>query len=808
LAFLVRPGGSLWFDKAVMKKYIKHMSGVISERSKDRIWMLAVFLLAFFLRMIYLLQVKANPHFFSPTMDPLYHDVWAQNIASGNWIGGRVFFRAPFYAYFLATVYKIFGHNYVIPRVFQHLVGSCSCVLVYLLAKRLFNRKVAVVSGLIAASYGMLWYFEDELLLDSFLVFFDLLLILSLLKARDHPRLSQWFVSGIILGISAITRPNILFFIPFVWLWIFLVFKRDAQFKRIVTFCVSFLVGIILIVSPITLRNLLAGGDLVMIASQGGINFYIGNNQNSDGMSAIFYKQDWQYRDFQQMAEKEANKVLRPSEISNFYYRKGIDFLLEDPSAASRLLVKKLYLFWTRFEISDNQDIYFFRRYSWLIRTLPLGFWLIGPLGLGGMFLSLFTFSRSVKSRSDQMPDQKNKVALPILFVFSYMITVVMFFVTARFRLPALAFLIIFSGFALVWLVERLRTKNTPAVILFFVLLFPFCLLVNSNAYHLRAGDLSQAYFSLGNAYLREGKLDLALAKYDSALTRIPHLSRAHLNRGIVFFEKGDYAKAEADYLTELRLYPDEDKAYNNLSALYRQEGQYAKAVEMAQKALEIRSYYPEAYMNLALSYNETGEDRKAKEILRRGLENVHPFLEGELLLGEIFQGEGDFDSAVVEYDQVIQPVSRSQDVAYDLEAISSRVTSGENQDNDTQAQAHFNLGTIYAQRGELDLAEEHLKSSIALNPAFADAYANLGMLYDYTRRGKEAIPLLLKAINLDPQNAVYHYNLGLVYAKQMDFKAAQAEFQTTLNLDPTLSDAAQKLHLVDSLLQTERPSP
>ena len=791
-----------------MKKYINDMSGEISEKHEDRIWMLVVFVLALFLRMIYLLQVKANPHFFSPTMDPLYHDVWGQNIASGNWIGGRVFFRAPFYAYFLATVYKIFGHNYVIPRVFQHLVGSFSCVLVYLLAKRLFNRKVAIVSGLIAASYGMLWYFEDELLLDSFLVFFDLLLILSLLKARDRPHLSQWFVSGIILGISAITRPNILFFIPFVWLWILLVFKKDKQFKRIVTFWASFLAGIVLIVSPITLRNLLAGGDLVMIASQGGINFYIGNNKNSDGMSAIFYKQDWQYRDFQEMAEKEANRILKPSEISNFYYRKGIDFLLRDPSAAFRLLVKKLYLFWTRFEISDNQDIYFFRRYSWLIRTLPLGFWFIGSLGLGGMVLSLFAFSRSVKSSLDQMREQKNRVSLPILFVFSYMITVVMFFVTARFRLPVLAFLIIFSGFALVWLVERLRAKNTPSVILFFAFLFPFCLLVNSNAYHLRAGDLSQAYFSLGNAYLKEGKLDLALAKYDSALARIPHLSRAHLNRGIVFFEKGEYDKAEADYLTELRLYPDEDKAYNNLSALYRQEGQYAKAAEMAQKALKIRSYYPEAYMNLALSYREKGEDRKAKEILKQGIDNVWPFLAGELLLGGIFQAEGEFDSAIAVYEKVIQPVSRSKDVAYDLEVLASKGTSGKLDDKGTQAQAHFNLGTIHAQKGELDLAEYHLKSAFSLKPDFADAYANLGMLYDYTRRGKEAIPLLLKAISLDPQNAVYHYNLGLVYAKQLDFKAAQAEFQATLQLDPTLTDASQKLHLVDSLLQTEKPAP
>jgi tetratricopeptide (TPR) repeat protein len=774
------------------------------EKDKEKIWILGIFVLAFTLRIIYLLQVKSNPHFFSPTMDPLYHDVWAQNIANGNWIGTKVFFRAPFYPYFLAAVYKIFGHNYVIPRLIQHLLGSFSCVLIYFLAKNLFNRKVAIISGIFAASYGMLMYFEDELLLDSFLVFFDLLLILFLLKAKENAKLSRWFVCGIILGLSAITRPNILFFIPFVWLWIFLIFKKERPFKKIFTYSASFLLGSVLMISPVALRNLLAGGDLVLIASQGGINFYIGNNKNSDGMSAIFYKEDWQYRDFQQMAEKETERSLKPSEISNYYYRKGIDFLLRNPSFAFKLWVKKLYVFWNKSEISNNQDIYFFRRYSSLIRILPLGFWLIGPLGLVGMILSLLTVRRSEKSDFSQIEKRKKKIVLPILFVFSYMITVVMFFVTARFRLPVIPFLIIFSGFALVWLVERILKKDFSFVVLFFIFLLPFSILVNSNAYHLGVGNFSQAYFSLGNVYLQKGNLDQALVEYDSALTLNPNVNRAHLNRGIVFFRKGEYDKAEGEFLAELKQNPDEDKAYNNLSAIYREKGLYDQAEEMAKKALQLRSYYPEAYMNLALSFWENGETEEAKKALIQGIKNVHPFWEGELLLGEIHLAEGDLDSAMGRFEKIVHAPASPEDVAYDLEVLATKRDPYNLENRAIQAKAHFNLGTIYVQRGELDQAESHLKQAFSLNPNFAEAYANLGILYDHTGRGKSAIPLLNKAINLDPQNAVYHYNLGLAYAKQLDFKEARREFQTTLQLDPSLSEASEKLHLVDSLFQTE----
>jgi tetratricopeptide (TPR) repeat protein len=784
------------------------MFGGIPDKDREKLWILAIFVLALVLRTIYLLQIKANPHFFSPTMDPLYHDVWAQNIAGGNWIGSKVFFRAPFYAYFLAIVYKIFGHSYIIPRVLQHLIGSFSCVLVYFLARKLFNRRVAIVSGFIAATYGMFMYFEGELLLDSFLILFDLLLILFLLKARENPKFSTWFLCGIILGFSAITRPNVLVFVPIVWLWIFVVFRKKKTLKVIFTYSASFLLGSILIISPVTLRNIIAGGDTVMIASQGGINFYIGNNENADGVSAIFYKEDWQYRDFQQMAERETGKSLKPSDISNFYYRKGVDFYLKNPSSAFRLLVKKLYLFWNRFEISNNQNIYFFSRYSSLIRILPLGFWLVGPLGLAGMILSMLALKRSRKVHSGKIADRRKRILLPILFTLSYMASVVMFFVTARFRLPVIPLLIIFSGFSLEWFFERLREKEVSLVRMFLLILVPFVLLTNSNAYHLRVGDFSQAHFSLGNVYLKEGKLDLALKEFNSVLALNPRYNRAHLNRGMVFFRRGDLDQAEKEFLAELELNPNEAKAYNNLSAIYQQQRLHQKAEEMATKAIRLGGYSANAYMNLAMSYWKERRIHEAKQAIAQGLTEVRPFPEGELLLGEIYLTEGEYDSAVERFENVIHPPTSERDVAYDLEILASKGDPHRLDKPGLQAKAHFNLGTVYVRSGEINSAEIHLKQAISLMPDFAEAHANLGILYDHTGRGAEALPSFERAINLDPQNAVYHFNLGLAYAKQLKLNEARGEFEITLMLDPSLTDAHQKMLLVDSLLQVQGVSP
>lgn len=781
------------------------MTRALSDRDGERIIVLGIFVLAYALRFVYMLQMQSSPHFFSPTMDPLFHDAWAQNIADGNWVGSKVFFRAPFYAYFLAVVYKIFGHSYIIPRLIQHLIGSVSCVLIYLLARRLFGRKVAVVAGLIAATYGMLLYFEGELLLDSLLVFFDLVLILLLLRSKDVPRLSRWFVCGLVLGLSAITRPNILFFIPFIWLWMFFVFRQKKTLKRIASCGGIFLAGSILVICPVALRNLLAGGDSVLIASQGGINFYIGNNENADGVSAIFYHEHWEYRDFQLVAENETGRSLKPSQVSNFYYRKGMDFFLEKPSQAFKLLVKKLYLFWSRFEISNNQDIYFYRRYSSLIRVLPLGFWLIGPLGLTGMILSFWSVGRNKRARADKAAERRMNILLPVLFVFCYMITVVMFFVPARFRLPIIPFLIIFCSFALVWLVRRGLKRDVASVRIFLVLLIPLIFLSNSNAYRLGMGgfSLAQAHFGLGNVYLKKGQLDLALAEFDSTLALNPTWSRAHLNRGMVFFRKGDYGEAEKEFLAELELNPNEEQAYNNLSAIYLKREEYGKAEQMAKKAVGLKLYSANPYMNLALAYNGTGRTEEAKEILREGIANIPAFFDAELLLGEIHQAEGEFDSAVSWFERVANPSPSQRDVIYDLQALTSRGDVYDQEWKALRAKAHFNMGTIYVQQGNPDLAEIHLKKTLDLMPNFVEALANLGILYDHTGRVVEGISLLKQAISLDPENAVYHYNLGLAYAKRRELEAAREEFQISLNLDPSLTDAHQKLLLVDSLLQS-----
>jgi tetratricopeptide (TPR) repeat protein len=763
----------------------------ILQDKKELYFLFGIFAFSFILRLIYLLQMNSNPYFASPVMDALYHDLWAQSIAQGNWIGDQVFFRAPFYPYLLGFIYRIFGHNYFIPRLIQHLIGSFSVILIYFLARKLFNRKVATLSAVLASIYGVLIYFEDELLLDYLLVFFGVLLALFLYQAEEKSKGSRFFVAGLVAGLFAITRPNILIFIPFVLVWILLLLK--ANLKRKIAFSLFFLIGLLVLILPITVRNSLVGKDFVLISSQGGINFYIGNNQQADGTSAFLppYGDDWEYQDAAYEVQKGTGKIPKPSEVSDYFLKKGLDFITHSPQKFFSLFLKKTYLFLNSFEISNNQDFYFVRQYSSLIRLLPVGFWIIGPLGLLGMVLSLKSW---------------RKYFLILTLVLFYSFSVLLFFVNSRFRLPVLPFLIVFSSFALIQLFEYARKGSFKKFGLVFLLFLLFFFFSNSNFYHLDRKNFAQSYFSLGNLFLKKGNLQDAKEEYLLALKKSPSMQRAHLNLGNIYFHLKDYSQAEQEFLEELKLNPRQEKAYNNLSVLYRIRGDDLKAISLARQALEIKPYYKEADINLALAYLKTENYPSAESLLVSALALFPTFSELRFYLGLVYQKQGKSDLALSEYGQLLSQGPETQDVEYNLGLIYSKDDPSQEGLNGLKAYAANNSGLIYLQNKEIDLARKSLVRSIELKPDFAEAHAVLGNLYDLLRDYEPAVSELEEAIKYSPENPVYHYNLGLILAKTRNFPLAKQEFETALRLSPDFKLAQEKLRLVDSLLSIQSP--
>lgn len=544
-------------------------------RARARAMLAAILLVAFVVRLVYVLQSRASPFFAEPQMDALYHTEWARAFAAGREFQPGPFFRAPLYPWFLGTCFKLFGASFLAPRIVQACIGTLGVGLTYLVGARAFDRRVGLLAALFAAGYWVLVYFDGELLLPVLEVPLDLAAIWLSLRVSSDPRPSTAALAGLAWGASAIVRPNVLLFAPIVALWtLWLAWRarRTARAREIVAgarvpsarmpsaFVPSvfvpgaFVIGLFLPILPITAYNAFVGGDAVLISSQGGVNLWIGSNPQSDGSSAIVpgTRADWWggYYDAIHQAETAAGRSLKPSEVSSWYTRKAIDFVLHDPLAAARQFLWKLRLFWTDFELGNNVDERFFAyRYGPILRALPLGFAALAPLALIGFALCT---RRAVRD-------------LPLWgFVPVYTLSVVAFFVCSRFRVPVLPVLMVFAAYACVWSVDAVRARRRLALA---IAALCFALLSFGVTRIPAAVDRtdSNGLWLLGVNAEQHGELDDAVELYRQAIAARPRNAYAHEALGSALESKGYLDEAEQSLRQAIAIRPDNPSTWMRL---------------------------------------------------------------------------------------------------------------------------------------------------------------------------------------------------------------------------------------------------
>ena len=764
----------------------------MSTSNSRRFWALVIFFAALGLRLIYFFQIKSNfPGWDTPTIDPLYHDLWARQIASGDLLGSGPFFRAPLYAYFLGLIYAVAGPSLTVSKIIQHLIGSFSCVLIFLFADRYFSRPTAILAAVISVFYWVFVYFEDELLLDSMLVLFSLLLLWSLIRSVEKPSRARFFISGLILGLSTITRPNFAVLIPVIPIWLLLCFP--GRYKFILARFAVFLAGCILIIMPVTIRNVVVGHDLVLVASQGGINFYIGNNRYADGSSAIMpeFGASWQYADCEYLAKKENGRLeqnMKPSEVSSFYYDKALKFITDNPSRWSRLMIRKLDYFWNSYEISDNQNLYFFRQFASVTALLPSLFFIVSPLSIIGIWL-LFKRER--------------KYHIIGFFIIIYMLTVIAFFVTGRYRLPVLPFLIILAASAVVWIADKIGSRDFKNVFRFSITFLILLVLTNVDFYGISRAGFAMSHFSLGNVYLKKGMNDMALAQYRKAVSLADCVPSAHVNMGIIYFGRLDFQNARDEFLKELESCGGSSKAHNNLSVIYRLNGDAEKALQEARRAVFEAPQHLEAHVNEILALRMLGFDDSAYAVAD-SLTKIFPdFLPGHYFKGKIAAERHDPDLAEKEFRFVAYRGASNILEKYDLSTIYSSQTPYGYKAERMPGLAYYELGLFEVNRGQIDSALAYFKLTTEILPDYPNGWTNLALAYDHKKMYKEALESFKKSTDLDPDNPLTLYNLGLTLGKVGLLAEAARSFRMAIQLKPDFPDAREKLRITESLLDS-----
>jgi 4-amino-4-deoxy-L-arabinose transferase-like glycosyltransferase len=185
---------------------------------------------------------------------------------------------APVYAFFLASVYWVFGVTeiaFVFIQVLQAIVGAGAVVLLYLVGRRLFGPMIGLLAGGLMAVYPDYIYAVTVVHQLVFTTFLIILLIYTLLRFDDVPTLRRAVIVGGVLGFTILTFPMAMVFSPLIALWILFV-RREVGLREGVTLAAVVATTAVVLVAPWSIRNTIIHSKFVLMKLIGW-NFWRGN---------------------------------------------------------------------------------------------------------------------------------------------------------------------------------------------------------------------------------------------------------------------------------------------------------------------------------------------------------------------------------------------------------------------------------------------------------------------------------------------------------------------------------------------------
>lgn len=602
-------------------------------------------------RAAYFLEYRWRSVFYdTPFLDAAIYDAWARRLAAGEGSPPEPFYFAPGYPYALGLLYRLFSPSLAVVYVVQFALGVASIALIHHLARLAFGSRAALWAAGLAALYASFPFLEAKVMSASPALALLLGSLALLAWAGRRGGAWRWAASGLLLGLTSLVRPETLLTAPFVLVWIhrwgvpppaegIASPWRRAPSRAAAAAAGLLAAGWVAAILPAVAHNVRNGGGSTLISSQGGITFYQSNNPRARGLYVFLSREGFsgaperQAQEEKAIAEKALGRPLSRSEVSAYWFGKGVEFIRERPGRFLWLLGMKLLRFVGSYEYSTEYILYVERETVRLLWAPFVPFALIVALAVPALARSLAGGRGGAQETAgaEEPPARLNAAGgLLLLTLAANVATVLAFYVSSRYRLPSAPPLMAFGGATLARATASWRSGRGSSALATAAVIGGVFLLGHSEKDASATIQEANVHYNVGNLWAGKKRHDRALDEYRRAIemddTRYefrfnmanslrdlgrhaeaaaaygiaaemasakPHLRgdtfRARVRQGQMLEKAGDWAGSRAAFLQAEAIRPDDFEVHLGLGKAAARLGDRAEAVARLDRALQIR---------------------------------------------------------------------------------------------------------------------------------------------------------------------------------------------------------------------------
>ena len=394
----------------------------------ERRWILAIFAMA--------IGVRLAAFWLLPEPHMAYNAIFAYVKGADSLVSGQGFsdpsfpvYTPPLYSVLIAAGTVLFGDGIYAIKVLQVIADAFTSILLYLIARRIFDNFIAVFTGILWSLYPFAIYATLYVGTEVFFTLFIAVFLLFLIYSLEQDKWYFYFGAGLFLGLATLIRGTTQFLPLILPLALWLLKSKNSPWLR--NYTVSVLCFLIVIL-PWAIRNYIVLHEIIPVGANSTVMLY----GTYEPLLTIDTRQAELVRVFEAAKAKgivPPGEDRGPSERDGFLAKVAIqnyrDRLQSDPFGLAVFMVQKFFRLWYSTESGNNHGI------TLAVNAGVYAFALIGIV---------VTFKK------------KNKMAIILVgilgyFVIIHWLTLPLF----RYMLPVMPYVLIMTAVGIVFVIEK-----------------------------------------------------------------------------------------------------------------------------------------------------------------------------------------------------------------------------------------------------------------------------------------------------------------------------------------------------------------